>query len=129
MKTLLLLLCILYGSACTTQKKTPGQSTDETGKILNPALPALPICIRQLIAKYQQAPKENPPRKIFSYLFKGKTVYYVTPPCCDMYSELFDSECKLLGHPDGGITGKGDGTLPDFRTTKTQEEIVWEDKR
>jgi len=123
------MLCIVAFSCCTTQKKTTEPPTDETGTIQNPLLEVIPVCVSQLIAKYQQAPKENPPRKVYSYQYKGQTVYYVTPPCCDMFSDLYDGDCKLLGHPDGGITGKGDGTLPDFSTTRSNEIVVWEDKR
>lgn len=129
MKHILLLLCIVACSCSTTQKKTPEPAMDETGKIQNPRLEAIPACISEMIANYQQAKKENPPRKIFSYSYKEKTVYYVTAPCCDIYSDLYDENCKLLGHPDGGITGKGDGTLPDFSTTKTNEQFIWEDNR
>ena len=114
MKFLLLLLCVVAVSRCTPPKVTTG---------------LLPVCVRNLIAKYQQAPKENPPRKVYSYTYKGETMYYVTAACCDMYSELYDVNCKLLGHPDGGITGKGDGTLPDFYDTRSKERVVWEDKR
>ncbi len=129
MKPILLMLCIAVLSCCTTPKKTTEPSTEETDKIQNPTLEAIPLCVSELIAKYQQAPKENPPRKLYSYTYKGKTVYYVTAVCCDMYSDLYDADCKLLGHPDGGITGKGDGTLPDFYDARSKEMLVWEDKR
>ncbi|RYF83629.1 MAG: hypothetical protein EOO03_15350 [Chitinophagaceae bacterium] len=82
-----------------------------------------------MIDKYQKAPKTNPPKKIFSYSYKGKTVYYETAICCDQYSNLYDENCKLLGHPDGGYTGKGDGTMTDFSSTRTNEQLLWEDKR
>ncbi len=114
MKHILPMLCMAAFSCSAPQKM---------------ATSALPVCVSQLIAKYQEAPKENPPRKIYSYTYKGQTVYYVTAACCDMYSDLYDTDCKLLGHPDGGITGKGDGTLPDFSTTRSNEMVVWEDKR
>ncbi|MBS1742291.1 MAG: hypothetical protein JST81_04590 [Bacteroidetes bacterium] len=73
--------------------------------------------------------KQNPPRKIIRYEYEGKTVYYVTPPCCDFFSDLYDSTCVLIGHPDGGFTGKGDGKLSDFNEKKKREVLVWEDRR
>jgi hypothetical protein len=129
MKHILLMFCIVAVSCCTSPKKTTEPPTGETGKIQNPVLEAIPVCISKLIDKYQHAPKENPPRKAYSYTYKGQTVYYFTPPCCDMYSDLYDGECKLLGHPDGGITGKGDGTLPEFSKMASNEQLLWEDTR
>ena len=90
---------------------------------------ATPACIKELIATFEKEPKQNPPRKVFRYRYKENVVYYVPPICCDMYSDLYSSDCTLLGHPDGGITGKGDGTLPDFYAEKKDEYLVWQDKR
>jgi hypothetical protein len=73
--------------------------------------------------------KNNPPRKIYSYLYNGKTVYYVPPICCDFYSDVYDSACNIIGHPDGGFTGKGDMQMTDFNKTKTNEKLIWEDVR
>ena len=72
---------------------------------------------------------KNPTTKIYSYLYKGKKVYYVTAPCCDFFSDLLDADCNLIGHPDGGITGRGDGKMPDFHKSRTDEKLVWEDPR
>ncbi len=55
------------------------------------------------------------------YLYKGDTVYLFVPPCCDRFSELYDRDGKLICHPDGGITGKGDGKCTDF--VKKAEKI------
>ena len=71
----------------------------------------------------------NPPRKIYSYLYKDSLVYYVTAPCCDFFSDLYNTNCELIAHPDGGITGKGDGRLSDFHALKTAEKLLWEDDR
>lgn len=82
-----------------------------------------------MIKKYAKEEKQNPPKSIYSYQYNGQKVYYVTPPCCDFFSELFDSNCKLMGNPDGGFSGKGDGKFPDFHQKKTNEKLVWEDQR
>jgi len=42
---------------------------------------------------------------------------------------VFDNNCNLLGHPDGGFTGKGDGTLPDFTKETKEEKLIWKDDR
>lgn len=72
---------------------------------------------------------KNPPQKIFSYKYKGSTVYYVTAPCCDFFSDLLSADCELIAHPDGGITGKGDGRAADFHKLRSGEKLVWEDPR
>lgn len=90
---------------------------------------SLPKCINKLISDFKSEPKQNPPRKIFSYTYHDSTVYYVQPICCDFYSDLYDNKCNLIAHPDGGFTGKGDGKIKDFRKEATNEKLVWEDTR
>lgn len=112
------MVCLLaFLGSCNNKALTGNTNTDT------------PTCITDMMKKFKTEPEQNPPRKIFSYEYKGNVVYYVTAVCCDMYSDLYSSDCKLLGHPDGGITGKGDGTLPDFDAEKTGEQLVWADKR
>ena len=89
----------------------------------------LPFGIQQLIKQYTTEAKANPPRTIYSYTYSGQTVYYVTAPCCDFFTDLYDSKGKLMGHPSGGFTGRGDGNFADFDAKKTKEKIVWTDKR
>lgn len=112
-------------AGCCGGKKATDQITSEAGGKTE----TLPACVNDMIKGFASAEKENPPRKIYSFTYHGKTVYYVTPPCCDFFSDLYDSKCKLMGHPDGGITGKGDGKLVDFNTDRSNEKLVWEDKR
>lgn len=90
---------------------------------------SIPVCLKKLIIQYKSEEKQNPPRSIYSYTFKGQTVYYVSAPCCDFFSDLYDSSCNLIAHPDGGITGRGDGKLPDFAETRSNEKLVWKDER
>lgn len=73
--------------------------------------------------------KQNPPRQIFQYSYHNQTVYYVTPPCCDFFSELYDSNCNIIAYPDGGITGKGDGRAADFAEVRKDEKLIWKDDR
>lgn len=73
--------------------------------------------------------KRNPITRILSYRYGGQTVYYVSAPCCDQFSNVFDVKGRLVCQPDGGITGKGDGKCPDFDKRKTDEKLVWEDPR
>jgi len=89
----------------------------------------LPACINNLIDSFKTEPKQNPPRSIIQYTLRGNTVYYITSPCCDQFNAVYDSVCTYLGSPDGGITGKGDGKIPEFTSEKTAERIIWRDTR
>ncbi|MCP9753026.1 hypothetical protein EGI32_18905 [Ferruginibacter sp. HRS2-29] len=82
-----------------------------------------------MIAGFTAVPVGNPPRKIWSYTYQNRTVYYVQPECCDQFSDLYDAGCTLLGHPDGGFWGRGDGNFPDFTKERSNEKLVWQDKR
>ncbi len=89
----------------------------------------LPYCIETKINLFKSEPKGNPPRSIIQYTYKGQKVFYIPAQCCDQYSEVFDENCNLLGHPDGGITGKGDGKLPAFFTDAKDAKLIWKDDR
>ncbi len=88
-----------------------------------------PSCIQEKINIFKTLPKGNPPRSIIEYTYKDKKVFYIPPQCCDAYSDLFDENCQLLGHPDGGITGRGDGTIPNFSTEAKDPKVIWKDDR
>lgn len=88
-----------------------------------------PQCIQNLVKKFESEPVTNPPLKIVKYQYNKKVVYYVPAICCDQFSSLYDEDCNLLGHPDGGYTGRGDGKFPDFETEALYKETVWQDSR
>lgn len=97
---------------CTSfQRKRPGLT--------------VPACIAQKIKAYKRMQAFERPRAVYTYLYKGKKVYYVILSCCDNFNELYDSNCNLLGHPDGGFTGKGDGRIPDFTIERKAEKLLW----
>jgi len=108
-KTLLLLLVL----SCSKQK-TPS---------LN-----VPICIQSKIETIKSLPVENPPKEVWKWQVNGNTYFYFSAACCDQYSELYDSNCSLVCHPDGGITGVGDGNCPSFSGPITKT-LVWKDPR
>jgi hypothetical protein len=89
----------------------------------------IPNGIAELINDLEESPVTNPPAKIIQYEYNGNTVYYLPPVCCDIMGELYDVDGILLCHPDGGITGQGDGYCPDFFSTRTNEVMIWEDSR
>ncbi len=88
-----------------------------------------PDCIKGIINFIKSEPKRNPPAKIYRYLWEGRTVYYIPPFCCDIPSDLLDSTCALICHPDGGFSGTGDGNCVNFIRDKTNELLVWQDNR
>ncbi|CAN5757911.1 hypothetical protein BH11BAC4_BH11BAC4_01530 [soil metagenome] len=90
---------------------------------------SIPVCIKALIGKFKKEEKQNPPRSVYQYLYNGKTVFYVPAICCDFFSDLYDNNCKLIGHPDGGFTGRGDGSATDFTSVRTSEKLLWKDER
>lgn len=86
-------------------------------------------CIQIKIETFKNQPVANPPIDVYQYLYNGELVYYVSAPCCDQYTILYDENCNIICHPDGGITGKGDGKCPDFFEKRTNEKVIWQDDR
>lgn len=93
------------------------------------AMEAKPDWVEKIIQRCQAGPAGNPPYTVWRYSYKGKTVYYLPPQCCDQYSELYDEAGKLLCAPDGGMAGTGDGKCPDFYKLRTDGKLVWHDAR
>jgi len=94
-----------------------------------PTPPSLSRWLADLIRKLETEPVANPPASITQYEYKGQTVYFLPQRCCDIFSNLYDAEGNIIGHPDGGITGQGDGRAPDFFGERTNEQLIWEDER
>lgn len=120
MKTIYLIICLATFSSCSSSKKNKEVLVQEK---------AWPACIDSLVNIFRKEDKQSPPRAIYSYTYKGRLVYYVPPVCCDFYSDLFDSACNVIAHPDGGFTGRGDGSAADFVSTRANEKLLWKDER
>lgn len=114
--------------ACHPSKKQQVSDADIVVEN-NHVTDSLPECLQSMVKTYLSEPMLYPPRKIYSYRYNNNLVYFVTPPCCDFFSELYDSSCVLIANPDGGITGKGDGRAPDFFNSRTDEKLLWMDTR
>ena len=120
---------------------TPGVHTIEVSDLMgniqareisvSPAIvsAALPSWLAQMLGDLESQPPANPPLTITRYQYRGQAVYYQTASCCDIFSNLYNEEGELIAHPDGGITGRGDGRLPDFFQERGQEILVWMDAR
>jgi hypothetical protein len=85
--------------------------------------------LEELIRQVQTAPVTNPPTVIYEYRYLGQTVYFVPARCCDIWSALYDDKGTLVCHPDGGLTGRGDGRCADFATARTDPRVIWRDTR
>lgn len=101
----------------------PAQKSND--KITGSGIATLPTCIKNKINSFKLLQNHEQPQSVTEYMYRGKKVYYIVMPCCDFFSEVYDSACKLLGSPDGGITGKGDGKLPDFFKETSKEKLIW----
>ncbi|MEO6489301.1 MAG: hypothetical protein ABIO04_05105 [Ferruginibacter sp.] len=121
--SLVMLLFVLFVS-CAAKRSVDAVSTDQKEPGIN-----MPACVKELITKFKNEEKQNPARRVYSYDYNGTVVYYVPAICCDFFSDLYDSSCKLTAHPDGGITGRGDGTAVDFINVRTNEKLIWKDER
>jgi hypothetical protein len=90
---------------------------------------AVPAWLTTLIHSLEADPVAVPPAKLTRYTYRGQTVFYLPPRCCDVLSTLYDAEGRKMCSPDGGLTGKGDGRCADFFTERTDERPIWEDTR
>ena len=84
----------------------------------------MPTCLQSIISN-MAAELNGSPQFVSSYSYKDQTVYYLVSPCCDKYNVVYDSNCNILGYPDGGYTGKGDGKMLDFANKATNKKVVW----
>lgn len=88
----------------------------------------VPNCIEKKINKIANEPVQNPAAQVWKWEDDVNTYYYFTSDCCDQYNYLYDDKCNLVCAPDGGFTGNGDGTCPDFEGPIVTT-LVWEDPR
>ena len=96
-----------------------------------PQIPSagLPNWLGQIIRNLESQPPANPPFTITRYEYQSQVVYYQTATCCEIFSNVYNEEGEIIGHPDGGITGQGDGRLPDFLQERDREFLIWRDAR
>ncbi|TPG63016.1 DUF6970 domain-containing protein [Hymenobacter nivis] len=90
---------------------------------------ARPQWLKARIAETLGHRKQYPVVRIYRYVYNDQTVYWETAPCCDQQSTVYDTRGNVLCHPDGGITGKGDGQCANFEKRKANEKLVWQDPR
>ncbi|MGE0441564.1 MAG: hypothetical protein AB7S39_13850 [Gemmatimonadales bacterium] len=109
---------------------TVGLGTSGCVSSFSTELPAdTPDWLREMVGSIAREPVTNPPTEIWAQTYQGKTTYWRSSRCCDVYSELYSASGALLCAPDGGITGTGDGRCPDFADTATDRRLIWKDRR
>ena len=113
-------LALMLGACCDKKKVTEPAPQN--------SLIPLPLCLHEKTEEFKKLDKKYRPANITRYTYKGKTVYYLPPRCCDQMSEVYDEDCNIICRPEGGITGKGDGKCPDFFTERKEAKIVWVDE-
>ena len=86
----------------------------------------IPPCLKVTIDKMAADLSEGSPVSITRFLYRGKKVYYMVASCCDKYNIVYDSTCAVLGYPDGGFTGRGDGKMPGFAKEAIEPKVIWE---
>jgi hypothetical protein len=106
--TITIFIILLF--ACSANKKVQ-------------SIPEMPACLEAKIKT--MTANEGSPVSITRYTYKQQTVYYMVSPCCDKFNVVYDSACNVLGHPDGGFTGRGDGKMPDFKKEAINEKVIW----
>jgi hypothetical protein len=89
----------------------------------------IPPCLLNEIRKIKAEAVRNPPAIVYRYSYNGNSVFFIPAYCCDIPSQLIDSDCKFICSPDGGISGSGDNQCIDFFATRTNQEIIWQDTR
>lgn len=117
-------LLVLALAGCKT-----GESTETDPPIEQQPVAGADEWLNNLIQQLRQEKAANPPAKIYRYTYQDKVVYYLSGRCCDVPGKLYDIDGNVICEPDGGITGRGDGRCTDFFDERTDEVLIWEDKR
>lgn len=106
-----------------------GACAQKTEPAPKPQLTTTVPWLQAKIWEFQSQPVTNPPRVVSKAVYDGKMVYYIAPVCCDIPSQLFEEDGKLICYPSGGITGRGDGKCASFLADKPAFSTVWQDTR
>lgn len=112
-KPITIIIFIVLLLACSVNKKVQG-------------IPEIPACLEAKIKTMASDPNAGSPLSVIRFTYKQQNVYYMVSPCCDKFNVVYDSACNIVGYPDGGFTGRGDGKMPGFRKEATDEKVVWE---
>ena len=87
-----------------------------------------PSFVVELSRDFAAESADTAPLEIWSFVYRGSTVYYVAPRfCCDLPGALYDGEGKLVCRTGGGIAGNySDGNCLDFYEARTNGKRLWQ---
>jgi hypothetical protein len=111
----LVLLTFFMSAACASNPVAP----DSIG--------SMPPWLTELVRQSEEQPVANPPAFIARYDYQGQTMYFLPQRCCDIMGVLYRADGSIACHPDGGLTGTGDGKCADFFVNRRNERIIWRD--
>lgn len=114
---LFFMLCFIF--SCHSSKSLVSTSED---------VARMPGCLQEIIKTMSEDQYEGMPLSITQFNYQGQKVYYMVAPCCDKFNIVYDSACTILGYPDGGLTGRGDGKMLNFEKEATGAKVIWEVK-
>lgn len=87
---------------------------------------AVPDFVDDLAGRFAAESPETAPLEIWSYSYRGSTVYYVTPRCCDLPGVLYDEMGVVICRAGGGIAGNyNDGNCPEFVSVRKDGKRLW----
>jgi hypothetical protein len=113
----LILLTLVIFAGCDSNPAAPSPSTTS------------PAWVTALIRQLEAQPPANPQAFLARYDYKGQDVYFLPKRCCDVMSDVYQADGTVMCHPDGGVTGSGDGRCADFFIERKNESIIWRDLR
>lgn len=116
MKISFLFFFIFFIFSCNSSKKLVNNSVNSD---------EMPGCLREIIETMSEDLSEGMPLSVTQFKYHGQKVYYMVAPCCDKYNIVYDSACTILGYPDGGFTGRGDGKMQDFEKEAINPKVIW----
>ena len=89
----------------------------------------LPSCLQDRIDMLKAFPPATPRASLEAFHYQGRRVYYLPPAGFDDFGLVVDEHCNTVCAPDGGISGGGDGTCPEFFLQARPDGTVWTDER
>jgi hypothetical protein len=89
---------------------------------------AVPDFVTQLANDFAAQSPDTAPLEIWSYLYRGSTVYYVAPIfCCDLPGVLYDAKGDMICRAGGGIAGNHqDDNCPYFPEARENGKLLWQ---
>lgn len=120
---------ILMSCGATRSTENTGKADSTAGQLTGrERKDSIPLCISARLDSFKKLEPAQQLQSLTEFTYKGQKVYYFEMPCCDFFNEVYDASCHLLGAPDGGFTGRGDGKLPGFAKEATDKKLIWKAK-